>query len=629
MKEIAKSYKRHVQKSVLSTTGRSVSRPFLFMQIRCPSQSYDVNIEPAKDEVLFLPDRADELLSLVECIFRRAYPKANAQEDAAPANSTQPTSPRESFIFDKKMLRAAPEGTDSEAASIPGRGVALESEELPLRAGSLKTPWTITAMNAVIKPKKRNVTQAITSSETTNASPDTEVEDLLEVVQQTTPYPGISTHSNEGGSCTSPLMVNASRSPSPRPGPPLRPWVKASNNRAAGVAAPQSAHIANHNLAPQQSGLQNWLTPDPGVHCPADLPANSLDHPVPGSMQEVTSPGTPNLMTPVYRVPSSSQMGWSWGGGQKAFKLPSKRKSQGQLQMGFPPTPPSSVHDRHERNLQKDSRVMPVRPDPNEYSSRFSEVNAELSEIMEFEHRKKTAIAQQRRLAARFSSASPLTGSSDQPEMSDGVSGAIGLRPRQGSLFVEGYDARFGDAEAAPNRLGAKSHRVRHPQKVNDTSHSHPNEEGGSVVDIIEESGTSDFSAMATPGEPVLSPNDPRAYLLRQQRKPSQGKLHRTKSSKLPLESISRGSGTFDLTATADIFQNLGHIHLHTHRLSSIDVYLQHGEIEYTNLNSIDVSSNPDWAFTLHELIKANYRGKGKDGQEMIPDASTLIPKGL
>src|SRR6201999_609796 len=37
MREIAKSYKRHVQKSVLNSTGPVISRPFLCMQIRCPA----------------------------------------------------------------------------------------------------------------------------------------------------------------------------------------------------------------------------------------------------------------------------------------------------------------------------------------------------------------------------------------------------------------------------------------------------------------------------------------------------------------------------------------------------------------------------------------------------------------
>ncbi len=625
MKEIAKSYKRHVRKSILSATGHSVSRPFLFMHIRCPSQSYDVNIEPAKDEVLFLPHRADQLLSLAECLFSRAYPKDAAQEEKDTANTNDTVSPRDSSMFNKDMLRAFPDDLVLEAGGIAAREEGADSHEVPLQTASSKTPWTITAMNTIIKPKTTNTTRASTSSETcTTASPDTQAEDTLEGAPQFNTRPRVSP-SSEIGDSTSTLMSDTSRPPSPRPGPPLRRRVKISHGTENEAPTPQAPHIRNRNLAPQQTVMQTWLTPDLDVHRPMDLGVPLPDPSTPGSMPEPTTPGTPNfnVITPAYHdVPSSSQMGRRWGGGQKAFKVPSKRKSRGQLPAGFPPTPPSSIHDGPEANLRSNLRGMPVHPKVSDGDYMLPEANAELDDIMEFEHRKKAVIAKHKRLAARFPPASQMLNGSNQFEMSGALSsGGIDRTSREASL-MEDYDAPFGDSRRVANTS-------RHRKAVRDPSHSHPEEgeESGSMINTIEEGRLSGPNAITTPEKPSLAPTDPRAYLLRQQQRPSQGKLHRTKSSKLPLESMLPGSVTFNLIVTVDVLPDIEHIRNHTQQISSIDVYLQHGKIEYTNLNSMDVSTSPDWAYSLRNLITTNYRGTGTDGQELIPESLSLISK--
>jgi DNA mismatch repair protein, C-terminal domain len=54
----------------------STVNPFLCMQIQCPPKSYDVNIEPAKDDVLF--SEPSKIMTLAEKLFRNYYGQPNS-----------------------------------------------------------------------------------------------------------------------------------------------------------------------------------------------------------------------------------------------------------------------------------------------------------------------------------------------------------------------------------------------------------------------------------------------------------------------------------------------------------------------------------------------------------------------
>ncbi|RHZ46224.1 putative DNA mismatch repair protein [Aspergillus thermomutatus] len=72
--EISKLYKSYLR-AAASGSGRfsNISDPFLCLQIRCKESCYDVNIEPAKDDVLF--ENRQNVLSLAEDLFRDVYGK--------------------------------------------------------------------------------------------------------------------------------------------------------------------------------------------------------------------------------------------------------------------------------------------------------------------------------------------------------------------------------------------------------------------------------------------------------------------------------------------------------------------------------------------------------------------------
>ena len=70
-KQIINLYKSYLSSGALAENHDTYRDPFLCMNIICPSGSYDVNIEPAKDNVLFT--NADSVIKALEAFFRNVY----------------------------------------------------------------------------------------------------------------------------------------------------------------------------------------------------------------------------------------------------------------------------------------------------------------------------------------------------------------------------------------------------------------------------------------------------------------------------------------------------------------------------------------------------------------------------
>jgi hypothetical protein len=98
----------------------SIVNPFLCMQIRCPPKSYDVNIEPAKDDVLF--SDPSKIMMLAEKLFRNYYGQPNPDiyvRSRPSAKDATRTTPNDSFelLLARKISDAA--------------GTAIASPQLP------------------------------------------------------------------------------------------------------------------------------------------------------------------------------------------------------------------------------------------------------------------------------------------------------------------------------------------------------------------------------------------------------------------------------------------------------------------------------------------------------------------
>jgi DNA mismatch repair ATPase MutL len=185
MKQIVATFKERLRKSSHSLA--TVKDPFFTMNIICPPDSYDPNIEPAKDDVMF--DNGDVVLGAVDQLLRSYYSEAVIEavpelepELEPPTSAQQPceceenetqASPRPSHLervefhrevdeeptpeprSDQPRWRASMYGIDEEDLGYlqENQPPITEEEEEGIRAAEVSNPWTIARMNAPIKPK--------------------------------------------------------------------------------------------------------------------------------------------------------------------------------------------------------------------------------------------------------------------------------------------------------------------------------------------------------------------------------------------------------------------------------------------------------------------------------------------
>ncbi|KFZ11940.1 hypothetical protein V501_04516 [Pseudogymnoascus sp. VKM F-4519 (FW-2642)] len=71
LKRVVSSYKQHIRVFASNTSKEVPKDPFIYLRITCPIGSYDPNIEPAKDDVLF--EDEDAILSAAEKLFKSLY----------------------------------------------------------------------------------------------------------------------------------------------------------------------------------------------------------------------------------------------------------------------------------------------------------------------------------------------------------------------------------------------------------------------------------------------------------------------------------------------------------------------------------------------------------------------------
>ena len=104
--EIAKIFKSYIRSVVSkSEAQKPISDPFLALHIFCPQGTYDVNIEPAKDDVMF-EDR-DSVLTLITNLFQEHYGGSDGGEKNKHQKKKDdvPKSTQTSSGFDLLMAR--------------------------------------------------------------------------------------------------------------------------------------------------------------------------------------------------------------------------------------------------------------------------------------------------------------------------------------------------------------------------------------------------------------------------------------------------------------------------------------------------------------------------------------------
>lgn len=192
-RKITKLFREHL--SAADRHPESISNPFVRMDISCPCESYDANIEPSKDDVLFNDSQA--ILSVVESLLRNTYPVIatelkNAHSDHEPmataAPMTSSTLAAEADIANRSSVTAisqqselcsSPPATVSTIShfctnmyrvdvddsdiqgqnSLPTALTEPENEQELRKNVTLSNPWTIAKMNAPIRPRQSTTMQ--------------------------------------------------------------------------------------------------------------------------------------------------------------------------------------------------------------------------------------------------------------------------------------------------------------------------------------------------------------------------------------------------------------------------------------------------------------------------------------
>ena len=126
-KDIVKLYKSFYRAaSGNADRTSSTANPFLYMHIRCPQESYDINIEPAKDDLLF--SEPTKIIALVEKLFRDYYGEpatANMIRSQSLSNSQAAT--RLDDNFDLLLARKT-------SKVVEKRGASRSTDPTPLTA---------------------------------------------------------------------------------------------------------------------------------------------------------------------------------------------------------------------------------------------------------------------------------------------------------------------------------------------------------------------------------------------------------------------------------------------------------------------------------------------------------------
>ncbi|KAI4125863.1 MAG: hypothetical protein LQ341_006936, partial [Variospora aurantia] len=100
LKQIAQLFKSYLRSTDCTAVEQTITDPFLCMNLICPPGSYDANVEPAKDDVLFANSSC--VLKVVESLFRDRYGDLQSNEKQG---AKIKRSAAESRVFDLLLAR--------------------------------------------------------------------------------------------------------------------------------------------------------------------------------------------------------------------------------------------------------------------------------------------------------------------------------------------------------------------------------------------------------------------------------------------------------------------------------------------------------------------------------------------
>ncbi|KAI5200092.1 hypothetical protein E4T39_05895 [Aureobasidium subglaciale] len=257
--------------------------PFLYLSLSCPPGSYDVNIEPAKDDVLF--GDVDKVVEAVRRLMLISYlEKEDAAEQTMALKPAQNS--RELFSLpepENRFKRAEPKGNmydlDEDDLTLFMDSVqqpmlaAVEEEEQPgtLRSAAISNPWVTAKMNAYSNKKNLPNIQLLTPAKQTSSVTLEPSSPALEIHHPQQYTPGL---------------------PTPRPSSPMFMQTEevesADHHRTIGPSdlPPPVPHMSSQSTSPVRNSLEA-LGSSPAPHRMTLPPGQALEGTPLDTMPEV------------------------------------------------------------------------------------------------------------------------------------------------------------------------------------------------------------------------------------------------------------------------------------------------------------------------------------------------------
>lgn len=581
-----KNFLRAVSSNDVDST--AINDPFLCLQIRCPPGSYDVNIEPAKDDVLF--EDPQLVLSLVKGLFGAAYgepagpvenkkpsdngkekptgndgfellmarksPPASSPRLDATSNATGPSIiPPEIFRKPPPSSRnfaSRPRDDDDSSQNDPSEGRGLEA----------LNPWSMTKLNAPFRTPMR-----------TQAGPST-----VPIIMNTSGKEPVRRH--RGDNQESPASTRDSGLPSPSNSNAVSN--STSTSPPSSGLSPSIQHhpqasptpsIQNHTERQRERDKERYGNGALDTWFERITQPSLRQNDVPGSGDEGQEPSLTDLALARFGSPNQSPSNNSESAGDiftqddiddtQATPVPSLPLIQNPESPNEPDRAPQITHKRQE---------LPVleRWSARLHQSSETQQTPGLEQALDFEHRKREAILKRRE------------------DMRN--------RAEPPSSAKSPHHSRYLSARAALN-----------PQDNGQQSQN----------SVTPESSKS---------KPVLSPFDPRAYLIRQtahQKELSKdGKAQRIQTSKLPLEKIPEDQDLHDVCLTIPL--NASAFSGSVHKNMEHDLYTRCGTEAEAFMPSYPESLADLWRYRLSTLIAKKYNTGEAEVPSLDFDFSTI-----
>lgn len=583
-KDIISLYKSYIRSAVKTRQITvSLSDPFLCLHISCPKGSYDANVEPAKDDVLFADPEA--ILSLSESMFMDMYgsigqsSQRNTDKGSTSVNDdfsllmarrpavylpaspplTNPQLPGKQKSFahsDIVPCETTPRSSLNQSSREPESSSDAESDSRLSDKNSMN-PWTLAKTHFFRSTKSSSNTQLLTPIRCRGQQRN---EHHVENSQRVSRSPVVPNPSYHGSQSSSP--ADARTSPSIRsPSHASRIDKSIPRLTLSKTAVRQSDRERYGNGA-----LDTWFqnTTQRSLNYSSSISPTTSENIQPADSDGADSvmlDDTDDLDSPVQ--PSKSI--------QKPFNLrlaPTSVRDSRSSDILM-----RQLSDLEERTFSARQQEFPVM---EEWSARLHEApsqshDSEIEEALDFERRKRAAI-----LARR-----------EQIKNSRGstISQPISKSPHQ-NRYLAAKAALTAGISTGPTAVDA-SQLVVSPSESSPASGLERNDPRAHLMHYLE------MQQSALVSEPGIQPK-------------------RTKTNRLPLEKIPDGFDIHDLALVCAL--SLDHLVLSSRPLLTVDSYTQSGNA-YEALSSSDVvSTSKLWESTLVTLLQSKYRKVDGDG---------------